>query len=191
MKRSLGPKTLAYPAPVWLVGTYNKKGRANAMTAAWGGICCSVPPCVYVSLQRARYSYNNILEKKAYTINIPSESQVKLVDYFGMVSGKTVDKFAKTGLTPVRGSVVDAPYIEEFPLIIECKLIQIIDLGIHVQFIGEIQDVKVEDDLVNAEGVPDIEQLKPIIFGPVIRHYYGLGKFLGKAFSIGKQLKEE
>ena len=101
MKKSIGAKTIIYPAPVLIVGTYDKTGKPNVMTAAWGGICCSKPPCVAVSLRKATYSYGSIVENKAYTINIPSEKFVKESDYFGLVSGKTEDKFAAAGLTPV------------------------------------------------------------------------------------------
>ncbi len=53
MKKSLGPRTLAFPTPVWAVGTYDANGKPNVMTAAWGSICCSKPPCLAVSLRKA------------------------------------------------------------------------------------------------------------------------------------------
>jgi flavin reductase (DIM6/NTAB) family NADH-FMN oxidoreductase RutF len=73
MKTSIGPKTILFPAPALVVGTYDREGKPNVMTAAWGGICCSSPPCVTVSLRKATYTYDNILEQKAYTLSIPSE----------------------------------------------------------------------------------------------------------------------
>ncbi len=186
MKRSLGAKTLLYPTPVLVIGTYDSEGRANAMTASWGGICCSTPPCLSVSIRKATYTYGNIVEKDAFTVNIPSEAQIKAADYFGMVSGKNEDKFKASGLTPVKGERVDAPYIEEFPLIIECRLIKSIEIGSHTQFIGEIMDVRAEESVLGAADVPDIEKLRPVIFTPVSRNYYGIGRFVGKAFSVGK-----
>jgi flavin reductase (DIM6/NTAB) family NADH-FMN oxidoreductase RutF len=98
MKESLGAKPIVYPAPVLVVGTYDREGKPNVMTAAWGGICCSKPPCVSVSLRKATYSFGNILERKAFTINIPSEAHARVADYFGMASGKGVDKLAAVGL---------------------------------------------------------------------------------------------
>ena len=115
MKRSIGAKTIVYPAPVLIVSTYDAEGKPNAMTAAWGGICCSKPPCVTVSLRKATYSYNCIVQSKAYTLNIPSQKYVKEADYLGMATGKTEDKFKVTGFTPIKSDVVNAPYIEEFP----------------------------------------------------------------------------
>ena len=124
MKRSLGAKTLIYPTPTWIVGSYDKQGKPNGMTAAWGGICCSDPPCVAVSLRKATYSYGSLVNRQAFTISVPSQSQVKVADYFGLVSGRDTDKFAATGLTPVRSDLVDAPYVAEFPLVLECKILQ-------------------------------------------------------------------
>jgi hypothetical protein len=86
MKKSLGAKTLAYPTPVWLVGTYDQEGRPNIMTAAWAAICCSKPPCVAVSLRKATYSYGNIVARQAFTISIPAETHVKEADYVGTAS---------------------------------------------------------------------------------------------------------
>ncbi len=188
MKKSIGASALIFPTPVWVVGTYDEAGKPNVMTAAWGGICCSKPACVSVSLQKIRYTYNNIIERKAFTVSVPSETYVKEADYYGLVSGKKEDKFATTGLTPVKSDLVDAPYVEEFPLSLECNLIHTIEIGLHTQFIGEIMDVKAEASVLGKEEYPDIEKVKPIIFAPTARTYHGIGKYLGKAFSIGSKM---
>ena len=189
MKASIGPKTILYPAPALVVGTYDREGKPNVMTAAWGGICCSSPPCVTVSLRKATYTYDNIREQKAYTLSIPSEKYVKETDYFGMVSGKDEDKFASTGFTPVRSELVNAPYVGEFPLVLECGLLHTFEIGLHTQFIGEILDVKADQDVLGTDGLPDMGKVKPVVFGPAVRSYFGIGDFLGKAFSIGKEIK--
>ena len=123
MKKSLGARTLAFPTPVWLVGTYDADGKANVMTAAWGAIVCSKPPSIGVSLRKATYSYGSIVARQAFTINVPSEKHVKEADYAGIASGRDADKFAKAGFTAVRSDLVDAPYVQECPLILECRLI--------------------------------------------------------------------
>jgi flavin reductase (DIM6/NTAB) family NADH-FMN oxidoreductase RutF len=188
MKKSLGPRTLAYPTPVWVVGTYDKEGRPNVMTAAWVGVCCSKPPCVAVSLRKATYTYGNIVLRQAFTISVPSEAYVQVADYLGMVSGREVDKFAAAKLTPVRSELVDAPYVQEFPLILECKVLHTVEIGLHTQFIGEILDVKADAAVLGEKGLPDIEKVKPMVFGPEVRTYHGLGKYLGEAFSIGRKV---
>ena len=191
MKKSIGAKTIIYPIPILVVGTYDKAGKPNVMTAAWGGICCSSPPCVAVSLRKATYSYGNIVERKAFTINIPSETYVKEIDYFGIVSGKNKDKFSATGLTPVKSSLVDAPYVKEFPFALECRLLHTMEIGLHTQFIGEIMDIKADESMLDEKGSLDIEKIKPIIFAPESRTYYRIGQYLGKAFSIGKEIGNE
>ena len=187
MKTSLGAETIVPTTPVWVVGTYDREGKPNVMTAAWGGVCCSRPPCVYVSLRKATLTYSNIMERKSFTVSIPSETHTKEADYFGLASGKKVDKFSATGLTPVKSDLVDAPYVKEFPLIIECKVIRTVKIGLHTEFIGEIVDVKADSVVLNKENRPDIKKVKPIIWNPAGMTYHTVGKPIGKAFSIGKK----
>jgi flavin reductase (DIM6/NTAB) family NADH-FMN oxidoreductase RutF len=188
MKRSLGPKTTVYPTPAFVIGTYDQEGKPNMMTAAWCGICCSQPPCIGVSLRKATQTHGSIVERKVFTVNIPSEKHVVEVDYFGIATGKKVDKLSAAGLTPIRGTLVDAPYIEEFPFILECKLIHTIELGLHTHFIGEILDIKADEVLLGDDGTIDVEKVQPIVFAPEVRKYFGLGVYLGKAFSVGKKI---
>ncbi len=188
MKKSLGPRTLAFPTPVWIIGTYDAQDKPNAMTAAWAGICCSKPPCVTVSLRKATYTYGNLMERRAFTVSIPGEEHVREADYLGMASGREIHKFDHAGLTPMSSTVVDAPYVGEFPLILECKVIHTYEIGLHTQFIGEILDVKADEAVLGDKGLPDITKVRPIIFGPEIRTYHGVGKYLGQAFAIGKDV---
>lgn len=191
MKKSLGAATLAMPTPVWVVGSYNETGKPNIMTIAWGGICCSVPPCVAISLQKPRATYANILQHKAFTINIPAARQAAQADYAGLVSGRHADKFPDTGLTPVKSERVDAPYVQEFPLVLECRLVKTTELGTHVQFVGEILNVLADDSVLGVDGMPDIEKIAPFVFNPGDRSYHAIGQSLGPAFSIGLKFKKD
>lgn len=190
MKKSVGAKTIIYPTPALVVGTYDQNGKANAMTAAWGGICCSNPPCVAVSLLSSRFTYENIVNKKCFTVNIASEAQVKSVDYFGIASGRSADKFAVTGLTPVKSDLIDAPCIEEYPVVLECRLLKTLEIGSHTQFVGEILDVKADESVLAEGGLPDIEKVLPVCFSPTRMSYFGIGRKLGKAYSIGKDFQK-
>jgi len=183
--KSLGARVLAIPTPVWVVGTYDKEGKPNVMTAAWGGVCCSRPPCVNVSLRKATYSYGNIVERQAFTVNIPGVEDVAKVDFIGTASGRDVDKFAISGLTPVRSRLVDAPYVAEFPLVLECRVIHTLEIGLHTQFIGEIVDVKAEESAVTDRNAPDINIVNPIIYSPGNREYNAIGRSLGQAHRRG------
>ena len=188
MKKSLGARTVLLPAPVLVVGTYDRDGRPNVMTVAWGGMCCSKPPCVNISLRKATHTYQAILDRKAFTVHVTPERYLIEADYFGIASGRDMDKFAVTGLTPVRSDIVDAPYIKEFPFVLECSLVNCVDLGLHTQFIGEILDVKIDEDMLDDTMLPSIQKIRPAVFTPGIREYYGFGEKLGHAFSIGKTL---
>jgi len=188
MKRSLGPKTLVYPTPVFVVGTFDPSGNPNVMTASWGGICCSQPPCVAISIRKGTSTYENLMDRKCFTLGIASESQVKQVDYFGLVSGRSADKFASTKYTPIKSKLVDAPYVKEIPLVLECKVLDVTELGMHTQFIGEILDAKADDEVIGNGGGIDIKKLKPLVFTPDTQDYYSIGGFVAKVFSAGKDI---
>ena len=121
-------------------------------------------------------------------MSIPSETYVKEVDYFGVVSANNADKFSVSGLTPVKSDLVDAPYVKEFPLVIECKVIKIVEIGLHTEFIGEVMDVKADSTVLNEKNIPDIEKIKPIIWNIPGMSYHAVGKGLGQSFSIGKEV---
>jgi len=188
MKKSMGAKTLVFPTPTWIVGTYDSEGKPNGAAVAWGGICNSEPPSIAVSLRKATYSHGNLVARGAFTVSVPSEAFAKQADYFGIASGRDVDKFAATGLTPTRSELVDAPYVEEFPLVLECRLVHTFELGLHTQFVGRIVDVKADESVLDEKGRPAIELVQPFGFAPSNHTYYGIGKFLGKAFSIGQEI---
>jgi flavin reductase (DIM6/NTAB) family NADH-FMN oxidoreductase RutF len=190
MKKSLGAKTIVFPTPVFVVGSYDPAGRPDEMVVAWGGICCSKPPCVSISIREATYTYGNIMARKAFTISIPPEKYMQQADYFGMVSGRSEDKFAATKLTPVKSDLVDAPYVKEFPFVLECSVIKVVPLGLHTMFIGEIKDVKADEAVLDKNGNPEIKKIEPMLFDPSSRAYYGVGGFLGDAFSEGKNIKK-
>ena len=188
MKKSLGPKTLLYPTPVLIIGTYDNDGKADAATVAWGGICCSDPVCVSISLRQARYTYEQIKKQKCFTVNIPSERYVAEADYFGIVSGRDADKFAAAGLSAVKSDLINAPIIAEFPLCLECRLAGEHDLGVHTQFIGEVLDVKLDEDCFDEQGKPDIKKILPFLYSPGDMGYYSIASFIAQGFSVGKKI---
>jgi len=190
MKQSIGAKTLLYPHPVLIVCTYDAAGNPDVMTAAWGGICSSDPPSIAVSIQKVRKTYDNLMAKSAFTVCIPPARYVAEADYFGIESGKHADKIRAAGLTAVKSDVVDAPYIEEFPVVLECRVVQTIEIGIHTQFIGEIVDVKVDESVLGADGKPDIEKIAPFIYDSAARTYRAVGAEIARAFSAGLVLKK-
>jgi flavin reductase (DIM6/NTAB) family NADH-FMN oxidoreductase RutF len=182
-KKSLGAHTIVPPCPVWVIGSYDSSGTANMMTASWVGICCSDPASVTVSLRKSRHSYGNIIASKAFTVNIPSETYAKETAFFGSVSGRDVDKLAATGLTPVKSELVNAPYLAEFPLVVECRLVETVEVGSHTMLIGEIVDVKAEEDILDDNDTPIPSKLQSFLFFPGSGNFYSTGGSIG---SIGE-----
>jgi len=190
MKLRLPAQTILLPSPVLIIGTYGSDGRANMMTAAWGGIASSKPPCINVSLREATLSYHNIKQTRAFTVNIPSEKHLKEADFVGMVSGRKRDKFKETGLTSEKSKLVNAPIVKEFPYALECRLFRQISLGLHTMFIGEIVGMVADSKVLNPNQLPDIEKVRPILWGSFGSNaYYGIGNKLGNAFSVRNQLE--
>ncbi|MCU0372681.1 MAG: flavin reductase family protein [Ignavibacteria bacterium] len=190
MKLFLPPKTILLPSPVLIVGTYNSDGTPNIMNAAWGGIASSKPPCVSVSLREATLTYHNIIQTGAFTLNIPSEKFVKEADFVGIVSGRDCDKFKEAGLTSEKSKLVNAPIVTEFPYALECNLVKRVELGLHTMFIGEIAGMVADSEVVNEDKLPDIEKVRPMLFGSFgSMAYYNIGDNLGEAFSAGKELQ--
>jgi flavin reductase (DIM6/NTAB) family NADH-FMN oxidoreductase RutF len=186
-KIALEPSTILHPHPVLLVGTYGEDGKPDLMNAAWGGICCSDPPCVAVSLREATLTYHNILSSRAFSVGIPSIKHVEIADYVGMVSGRDHDKFRETGLTLLKSAKVNAPLAAELPYSLECRLFQHHKLGLHTIFIGEIMGLLANEDVLGPKGLPDIEKTQAILYGGFgSSHYFAVGEKLAKAFSVKK-----
>ncbi len=186
MKRSLGALTPAMPLPVWVIGSYGEDGSPCLMTVAWCGVCCSEPPCVAVAVRKSRLTHANIAVRGCFTVNIPSERYAAEADYCGLVSGRDADKFAAAGLTAVAGEFVDAPYVEDFPLALECVVAQAVDLGSHTLFVGRVADAKADEAVLGENGLPDMAKVKPLACSPADRNYYAVGSVLGGTYSLGR-----
>lgn len=190
MKVSLPPQTLMLTYPILIVGSYNAEGNPNIMNAAWGGIVCSKPPCISVSLREATLTYHNIRASGAFTVNFASEQYVREADFVGMVSGRDTDKFKAAGLTPVKSDKVNAPMVGEFPLSLECRLFKEVPLGLHTMFVGEIVGIVSDDDILGENGMPDVQKARPFVWGSSPRMgYYSLGEPVGYGFSSGKEIQ--
>jgi flavin reductase (DIM6/NTAB) family NADH-FMN oxidoreductase RutF len=171
-----------------IVGTYDKDGAPDAAAFAWGGVASSDPAALSVAVRPSRYTYENLMLKKAFTVNLPSPEYADESDYFGIVSGRDVNKFERTGLTPVAGEYVDAPYIEEFPVNIECVVTHTLDLGAHTLFIGEVKDLKVDDALAaDVKGLWAASRI--LTYDSFAMTYRQPGDEAAKAFSCGLKYK--
>jgi flavin reductase (DIM6/NTAB) family NADH-FMN oxidoreductase RutF len=189
-KITLGAQTLLYPMPAFLIGA-NVAGKANFMTAAWSGIANSNPPMVTVALQHHRHTLKGIKENGTFSLNVPSEDQVRETDYCGIVSGARKDKTADCGFAVFYGKLQTAPLIEQCPVNLECKVVHILNLGSHSLVVGQIEEAHVTEECTT-EGQPDVAKVKPVIYSAGAQKlYYGIGRPLAQAFSAGKDLKKQ
>jgi len=184
----MGPQTLAYPMPAFLVGA-NVDGKPNFMTAAWGGIANGEPPMLSVAINHHRYTHRGITQNMTFSINVPSTDLVKETDYCGITSGAKVDKVETCRFRVFYGKLGSAPLIEQCPLNLECKVVHILDLGSHSLVIGKIEETHISDDCLT-DGKPDVSKIKPLIFVTAPAHQYrAFGEVIAKAFSCGRELK--
>ena len=190
MKRSLGAKRFLYPMPALMVGSYDENGNPDVCNVGWGGICSSEPPMVQVCLRPIRKTLANIRQTGAFTVAIPSACYEVEADYFGCVSAnKEPDKIGKAGMHAVPSEHVNAPVIEEFKLTLECKVVEMREVGSHVQIDGEIVNVLADEDILDENGGVDIAKLDPILVDPSADTYHRVGERVGKIFHDGLKLK--
>jgi flavin reductase (DIM6/NTAB) family NADH-FMN oxidoreductase RutF len=178
-KRSIKPDTFLVPAPAALVTCQDKGGRPNIITIAWTGVVCSDPPMVSVSIRPSRYSHNVIRETGEFAVNIPPVEIIRKVDLCGIISGKDKDKFSETGLTPVPAEVISCPLIKECTISMECRVSEIVPLGVHDMFLGEVVATHVAEGAFDEKGNLRFEVLNPLAYSPPDRTYRALGDALG------------
>lgn len=179
-KKDLKPAIALYPTPVILATSVDDKGKPNVCTLAWVGVLCSEPPQIGISIRPSRYSHELITKTKEYVVNIPTSDIVRETDYCGMVSGKRVDKFKESKLTPVKAKKVKPPLIKECPVNLECKVKDVIKLGAHDLFIGEIVNIDADEEVMDSSTSINFKKLNAITWNPVSREYWSLGKPLGE-----------
>ena len=145
MKRQLWrPGNMLYPVPAAMVSVAGEEGKSNIITIAWAGTICSDPPMVSISVRPERYSYELLKQRGEFVVNLTTRSLAWATDYCGVRSGRDVDKWKETGLTPLQASEVSAPLIGESPVNIECRTRQILELGSHHMFLAEVVAVDVD-----------------------------------------------
>ncbi|WP_047383743.1 MULTISPECIES: flavin reductase family protein [unclassified Cetobacterium] len=140
------------PVPAVVITSKNKDGKENAFTVAWTGTICTNPPMLSISIRPERLSYEYIKETMEFTVNLPNTFQVRETDYCGVISGRDVDKIKHLGLTSKPGHHVNSPYIEDFPINIECKVKQIIPLGTHDLFLAEVVGSHINKNIIDEKG---------------------------------------
>ncbi|MBA7521335.1 Flavoredoxin [subsurface metagenome] len=185
-KIKLGP--YLYPMPVVVVGA-NVEGKPNFMPIGWVSIVEHKPPMISISANQGHYTNIGIRKNKTFSVNTPSEDMVLPTDYCGIKSGKEVDK--SDVFEVFYGELKTAPMINDAPLNLECKVVQIVETGKgHDIFLGEIIQAYAEEKFLT-NGIPDITKMKPVFFSMNDNNYWKIGEHIGKAWSIGRDYKKE
>ncbi len=189
MKQNWKPGTMIYPLPALLVSCGATPEEYNLLTAAWTGTICSDPAMCYVSLRPERHSHGIVERNMAFTLNLTTRALARATDWCGVKSGREVDKWQAMGLTPRKGVAVDAPYVEESPVNIECRVTDIVRLGTHDMFIAQVANVMADDRYIDPEtGALHLERADLITY--CHGHYYTLGDELGHfGWSVRKKPK--
>jgi flavin reductase (DIM6/NTAB) family NADH-FMN oxidoreductase RutF len=186
MRKNLGPKSAVYPMPVFIIGTYDKDGNADAMNAAWGGI--SEENEISICVSDDHKTTENFLYTGFFTVSIADSKNVVSADYVGIVSGKNEKhKIQKASWTPVKADNVNAPIFLELPLALECK-VKSYDKDT-CRLVGEIVNISADESILNSKGNVDLTLFKPITYDSFNHNYLTLGQVVGKAFSDGLKLK--
>ena len=186
MKKSIKTTEAIFPMPVLMIGTYNEDGSVNVMNAAWGTMF--ERDQVILNLTETHKTVKNIRERKAFTVSLANAKNVVAADYLGMVSGNnTPNKFENSGLTSTKSENVDAPIINEFPICMECELLEDeSNWGI----VGKVVNTLVDEEVMT-NGNVDINLLEAIAFDPYTHGYYKVTDRVGNAFKDGLQLKNK
>jgi putative flavin reductase domain protein len=190
MKLDLGIKPYIFPMPVLMVATYGEDGKVDIMNAAWGNICAE--NMVSLNLDEGHKTSKNIKTSKAFTVSIADADHIKEADFFGIATAnKMPDKFERTHMSAIKSEKVNAPVINEFPLTLECKVIEAKNevFGFHV--VGEIVGVLADEKVLDSNGKVNPEKLNAFVFDQMQNGYYKIGEKIGKAWDAGLSLMKD
>jgi flavin reductase (DIM6/NTAB) family NADH-FMN oxidoreductase RutF len=172
------PGTMLYPAPLALVSCGDTPENYNIITIAWAGTICSEPPMAYISVRPSRYSHEIIKRTGEFVINLPSVKLARATDFCGVKSGREINKFSHLKLTPSKAKHVKAPLIEECPINIECRVIEVKPLGSHDMFLAQVLGLYADSKYIDKKsGALDLQSADLICYSH--GKYYALGKRLG------------
>ena len=123
---------------------------------------------------------------------LADEAHMDVADFFGIASGnKMDDKFERTGCHAVPSDVVHAPIIEEFPVVMECELLEFLHTD-HVDgIVGKIVNVKAEESVLSEKGKVDPVKLHALMFDQFQNGYYATGTKVGKAWNAGATIMKK
>ncbi len=190
MKKNLGAAPAVFPMPVLMVAAYDETGKVNVMNAAWGMICSRDKIALFIDEEHK--TTQNILKTKAFTVALADRKHMDVADFFGIASGNKIsDKFERTGYTAVKSEFVNAPVIEEFPVVMECELAEVAETESFYAIVGKIVNTSAEESVLSENGKVDPAKVDALIFDEFQSGYYATGEKVGKAWNAGAGLMKK
>ena len=190
MKKNLGVVQAVYPMPVLMVAAYDENGKVNVMNAAWGMICNADRIALFIDEDHK--TTQNLLKTKAFTVSLADKDHMDVADFFGIATGnKMADKFERTGYTAVKSEFVNAPIIDEFPIVMECELAEVVENDSFYCIVGKIVNTAAEEKVLSENGKVDPMNLEALIFDQFQFGYYVTGEQVGKAWNAGAPLMKK
>ena len=187
MKKDIIVQPYLFPMPTYMIGTYNEDDSVDVMMMAWGGICDT--KMVALNLEANHRTVANLKARKAFTLAVPGTVTLKESDFFGIASANNMpDKFARTGLHAVKSGKVDAPVIEEYPLTLECRVVEFQEQPYGLRVLGEIVGILAEERVLDGQGRIDAGELHAFAFDQMRNGYYAVGERIGQAWNAGADL---
>ena len=190
MKKDLGLVQAVYPMPVLMVAAYDEHEKVNVMNAAWGMMCDMDKIALFIDEDHK--TTQNILLSRAFTVSLADRDHMDVADFFGIATGnKMPDKFERTGYTAIKSQHVQAPIIDEFPVVLECELAEVVNTEHMYAIVGKIVNVAAEESVLSERGKIEPGKLNALIFDQFQHGYYVTGEKVGKAWNAGKALMKQ
>ncbi len=184
MKKDIETKIAVFPMPVLMIAAYDENGTVNVMNAAWGMICAEDKIALFIDEDHK--TTKNIRAVKAFTVSLANKKTMAEADFFGIATGnKMTDKFARTGFHATKSAHVNAPVIEEFPVVMECELAEIVETENLHAVVGKIVNAQADENILDAKGKVDPAKIDALIFDQFQSGYYSVGEQVGKAWNAG------
>lgn len=190
MVKNFGVKPYLFPMPTYMIGTYNEDNTVDVMMMAWGGICAE--DMVALNLEAEHKTVKNIENRGAFTLAIPGTDTLKESDFLGIATANKVkDKFERTGLHAVKSDNVDAPIITEYPVTLECEVVEVQNQPYGLRILGRIVNVIADEKVLDDKGAIDASKLRAFAFDQMKNGYYAIGDKVGQAWHSGAEFMKE
>ena len=190
MFKNFEVKPYLFPMPTYMIGTYNEDDSVDVMMMAWGGICAE--DMVALNLEAEHKTVTNLETRKAFTLAVPGTDTLRESDFFGIAtSNKMADKFERSGLHAIKSENVDAPIITEYPLTLECEVVEMQTQPYGLRVLGKIVNVIADEKVLDENGKIDAGKLHAFAFDQMQNGYYAIGEKAGQAWSSGAEIMKK